>query len=339
MEYTSCNWIAHGLNFEPGHVEMCCLRCHVGGGNVIVQNPYRGEPIDWEEFFKLKEKFINENKEGKIDPRCEGCFNLEKKSWDDQNKYFSYIHFNHWTHCNSKCRYCFTDYNKEFFNTYQHYSVLPVIKDMFEKNLFRPGGEITFAGGEPTILTEFEELLNFILDNTHDVSMRIHTSVIKYSPAIARGVKEGRIYVVVSLDSGTRQVFKDIKGVDAFDKVVETTRRYAEMQTGNRHDLVSTKFIFFPEYNDSIEEVEKWLQVTQKTGTKAVILDLEHEWFKAQREKDAMPEVIWQQFDYARRRAAELGFVVDLYNSARYLSENPQDFPNKDFMPNPRGKV
>ncbi len=338
MRYTSCNWIAHGLNFEPGHIEMCCLRCHVGGGNVQVMAPYTGDRIDWDSFFALKKKFIDENKEGKIDPRCEGCFNLQNKEWDDEDKYFSYIHFNHWTHCNSKCKYCFTDVNKDYFNHKNHYKVLPIIKDMFKNNLFRPGGEITFAGGEPTILDEFEDLLNFILDNTKDVSMRIHTSGIKYSPAIARGVKEGRVYVVVSLDSGTRETFKKIKGVDAFNKVLDTTKKYASAQPRNMQNLVSTKFIFFPEYNDTVPEIKNWLKKTKDTKAKAIIIDIEHEWYKIQREIDAMPDEIIEQIELAKNIAEDYGFQVDFYNSARYLVENPHHFPNKNFLANPYEK-
>ena len=58
MKYNSCNWITHGMNFEPGHIEMCCLRCHVGGGNLYVKQPYNGEPLDWDEIFELKKAFV-----------------------------------------------------------------------------------------------------------------------------------------------------------------------------------------------------------------------------------------------------------------------------------------
>ncbi len=335
MEYTSCNWIQHGLNFEPAHLEMCCLRCHVGGGSVILQTGYSGQKINWDEFFQLKQKFIEDNKKGIIDPRCEGCFNLETKEWDESEKYFSYLHFNHWTHCNCNCKYCFTDYKKDFYNTYKHYSVLPIVKDIFENNLFRSGGEITFAGGEPTILAEFEELINFLLDNAEDIKMRIHTSGIKFSPAIARGVSEQKIDVVVSMDAGYPRTYKKIKNQDSFDKVYENSKNYAKAQVDPNQSNVLTKYILFPEYNDSLDEIERWLQLTAKADIRAIILDIEHEWFKIQRNNSSIPAHILEQVEYIKKRAEELNLRIEMYNSARHLEENLDQFPKRNFYPNP----
>ncbi len=335
MEYTSCNWIQHGLNFEPAHIEMCCLRCHVGNGNLFIQTGYSGQPIDWDNFFKLKQKFIDVNKKGNIDPRCEGCFNLERKDWNDKERYFSFIHFNHWTHCNCNCKYCFTDHQKQFFNNLPHYNVLPIVKDIFDKNLFRPGGEITFAGGEPTILEEFEELIHFLLDNAEGIKMRIHTSGIKFSPAVARGVSENKIDIVISMDAGTAETYKNIKNQDSFNKVYENTKKYAKAQRDTNQSNVLTKFIIFPEYNDSLEEIERWLSLSAKAGVRGIILDIEHEWFKLQRESSSMPTHILEQIKYINKRAKELNLRIELYNSARHLEENPEQFPKRDFCPNP----
>lgn len=324
----------HGLNFEPEHIEMCCLRCHEGAGNVIIKTGYHGEQINWDDFFNLKKKFIEDNKRGVIDPRCKGCFNLVHKDWDDEERYFSFIHFNHWTHCNSKCMYCYTDFNKEFYNKMPHYNVLPIIKDIFQKGLFRHGGEITFAGGEPTILEEFEELIDFMVGEGVS-NITIHTSGIKFSPALARGIAAGQINVVVSADSGCTETYKKVKRFDHFNKVWKTTAKYAAAQKENSKNLVSTKFIFIPGFNDSMEEVESWLQQNVKAKTNSVVIDIEHEWFKLQREKHAMPDHIKEQIKYIQHRASELGLYLIVYNSARYLLENEQDFTGNEMMPNP----
>ena len=323
----------HGINFEAGHIEMCCLRCHVGGGNVVVKKPYNGEVLNWDQFFDLKQKFIEDNKKDIIDSRCEGCFNLQHRQWDEE-RYFSYMHFNHWTNCNANCIYCFTDYEKEFFNKQKHYKVLPVIKDIFNKKLFRPGGEITFAGGEPTILDEFEDLINLLIKNGAS-NITVHTSGIKFSPALANAVRLGRANVVVSLDSGKPETYKKIKRFDHFKKVWENTKKYATAQSPNNNNLVSTKFIIQPPINDSYEEIEEWLRKNVEAHTNCVVVDLEHEWFKLQRDKQAMPDYIVEQINYIFERAEELGLQVTLYNSARYLYDNQEFFVNKELMPNP----
>ena len=36
--------------------------------------------------------------------------------------------------------------------------VLPIIKELHEKDLLRAGGDISFGGGEPAVLDEFEDI-------------------------------------------------------------------------------------------------------------------------------------------------------------------------------------
>ena len=88
-----------------------------------------------------------------------------------------------------------------------------------------------------------------------------------------------------------------------------------------------------PNINDNIEEVEKWLTMTYECGARSIVIDIEHEWFKLQREKSAFPQHGRDVIAYIHERAAELGLQITLYNSARYFINNEHDFPNYDFIP------
>ena len=256
--YTSCHWIQHGLSFENDHIEMCCLCCHKGGGRLYIKDEYKGKGLKWDDIFKLKEKFIEENKKGIIDPRCEGCFNLVHKGWDDNEKYINYIHFNHWTHCNSDCIYCYTSWDKKNFQKKPHYKVMPMLKELFKKKLFHPDGEVTFAGGEPTILNEFDDIINILLKNGVN-RITVHTSGIKLSKAIEKGLKEGKLSVCLSADAGSSETFYKVKRVNKFDKFWQNVEKYAQAQPKDNNTLVETKFIIIPGVNDNKEEIEKWL--------------------------------------------------------------------------------
>lgn len=331
MIFKSCNWITHGITFETTHMEMCCMRSHAGGGNLFVKNPYNGELLDWDKFFELKKKFIEENKQGKVNPKCKGCFYLHEDEWSEDENYINFIHFNHWTHCNCGCIYCFTDYDKENCNKNRYYNVLPVIKDMFEKNLLKTGGYINFAGGEPTILEEFDELLDFFVEKQVP-EVIIHSSGIKYSDAIERGIKAGVVSVVVSVDSGSREVYRKIKNIDTYDKVIENLRKYASFQNPEK-PLVTSKYIMMPKINDNIDEATKWLETCEKIGLKSVAVEFEYEWFNLQRKHKAFPKHAREVFDFIRKRADELGMNLIFYNSALHFVNNEKDFPKFDFYP------
>ncbi len=321
QEYTSCHWLQHGLSFENDHIEMCCLCCHKGGGRLYIKENYNGKNLKWDDIFKLKEKFIKDNKQGIIDSRCDGCFNLVNKGWEDFGHYINYIHFNHWTHCNCDCIYCYTSWDKVNYQKKPHYKVLPMIKELFKKKLFKPGGEITFAGGEPTILDEFEDLVNFLLKNGAD-RITVHSSGIKYSKAIEKGIKEKKLSVCLSADSGTRQMFKTVKRVDKFDKFWENAKKYSNAQKDILNKIyVETKFILIPGVNTNKEEIDKWLDLTIQSGIASIVVDIENDYCRDLRaENKDKPKYLVDLCNYIIQRAKELNLNLVDYNNFRYLT-------------------
>ena len=151
---------------------------------------------------------------------------------------------------------------------------------MVERGIFIPGGQIGFGGGEPTMLDEFEDLINYLLDNGFD-NISIPTSAIKYSPVIEKGVAMGAVNVQNSIDSGRRETFAMIKGIDAYDTVIENMRRYSSKKAENYN--VISKYIICPGYNDMKREADLWLETCEKIGIKMLMLSVENIWLKAHR--------------------------------------------------------
>ena len=201
------------MDFEHTRLETCCFTCHSGGGKITLKNEYAGEAIDWDKLFELKRKYRIEHRKGNLTPNCIGCVFLEEKEWDEED-YINFLQFNYWVLCNSKCSYCYEVQNKKMFEKIKPYDAVPVIKDMIERKILRPGGEVSFGGGEPTIAPEFEELIKLLSENGFR-NMRIHSSGIKFSPAIEKAIKMGVLNVVISIDAGSEKTYKKIKNVNA----------------------------------------------------------------------------------------------------------------------------
>lgn len=319
--YVSCEYVQHGFNVDYSDIKMCCFNCHEGGGRQILIDNYDGSLINWKKFFKEKRKMRELNKSGIILEKCKGCIFLKEREWDDED-YIDYMVFNHWTKCNCKCRYCFTEGQWDHFNTRKNYNMYPVIKELADKKLLRPGGEIGFGGGEPAILEEFEPLVNLFLDYGMD-NIRVHSSGIKYSPAIARGIAEGKLNVVVSVDSGFEETYNIIKRVSCFNKVWENIKKYASAQTQNK-GLARTKYIIVPGFNDSIDELEKWFQLTVEAGVRWVVLDIEGGWYE--NNKNNIPAHIYELLDYGIDRAKELDMInCELYDRANHMKQHEKE--------------
>lgn len=290
MRYTSCIHLEHGITFFSNSVQICCISSHCGGGNIIEINNYKGELIDWDDFFKKRNQLRESARNGHAPQKCEGCYYLKEQDWNTDN-YIDEVLIGHFTHCNCNCIYCYTEKDKKFFNANKTYNIYPVIKDMIAKGVLSKNATITFGGGEPTILQEFEELVHLLLD--YDVyNIRIHSDGIKYSPAIEKGLKLGKITLITSVDSSSKKVYEEIKQVPCFDKVWKNLEQYAKAKNG----LIRTKYVLIPGVNDSLTEVKNWLQKTYGVGIRHIAFDIEDNWFKARR--DNIPQYIYVIFDF-----------------------------------------
>ena len=316
MKYLSCRYIEHGLDFEHTRLETCCFTCHSGGGHITLKTDYKGEMIDWEKLFEQKRKYREEHRKGNILPNCKGCVFLEEKEWDEED-YINFLQFNYWVQCNSKCSYCYEVQNKKMFDKIKPYNTVPIIKEMIDKNILRTGGEVAFGGGEPTIAPEFEDLIN-LLTNSGFRNMRIHSSGIKFSPAIEDAIKKGVLNVVISIDSGCEKTYKKIKSVNCFKKVVENMKKYAAYNKNN-YGLMTYKYIIIPNVNDNRKEIDLWIETVKSIDGKWLAVDIEDVWYKINRA--TISPYYLDLINYIINRANEYNMKVELYDRARGLKE------------------
>lgn len=304
------------MDFEHERLETCCFTCHSGGGHITLNPEYKGEMIDWEKFFELKRKYREEHKKGNILPNCTGCIFLEEKEWDDED-YIDFLQFNYWVQCNSKCTYCYEVQNRKKFEKIKPYNTVPIIKEMIEKNILRSGGEIAFGGGEPTIAPEFEDLINLLTENGFR-NMRIHSSGIKYSPAIAEAIKKGVLNIVISIDAGCEKTYKKIKNVNCYKKVLENMKKYASVNTYG-HGLMTSKYIIIPNVNDNRKEIDMWLDSVRKAGGKWIAVDIEDVWYKTNRA--TISDYYLGLINYIIEQANKDNMKCELYDRAKGLKE------------------
>lgn len=314
MKYKSCYWIEAGINFDTNSYKVCCLYSAKGGGNTIVKDNYKGESIDWDEFFDFKKNIKDLHKNGSIYPKCEGCIFLEDRDWDDNHTKISMINLDYWTKCNSKCSYCHTMQDKNKYNSFKNYNFLPILKDMVKKDILRPYGHVSFGGGEVTLLREFDKLL-YIFMKTGFPLTRIHSSCIKYSKAVEKGLSDGCVDLIVSVDAGSKQLHEKIKQVKSFDKVWKNLKKYASHQ--KNPIAVKSKYILIPGVNDDIREIDLWLKTSKENGINCVIQEIESKWFYARREN--VPDEVIAYFDYAKEKAQRLGLKYELYERAEHM--------------------
>lgn len=314
-EYTCCDWLINGIDFELDNVELCCFRCHKGGGNIEIAKVIDCK-IDINALKENRNKLIQEAKEGIINPKCEGCFNLQKQIWDERVK-IKYIHFNHWTNCNSNCIYCYTKKDQKYADGIRHYNALPILKEILKHYEFSPDGEVTFAGGEPLLLDEFDDIIKYLVE-IGAKKIIVHTSGVIYSEALANAIELGCAQIVISHDSGSEEIFKKIKKTDSYSNVWENTHNYAK----NGQNNVYSKYVIIPNLNNDRKEMEQWLKNVSESGIKTIILDVEHNYYEKNKENISQSLKILSLCEYIKTRAEMYDLQVEFYNALRYLYED-----------------
>ena len=312
-KYIRCDLIEHGLDFFTDSINFCCRIPPTEKGYKKILENYNGELIDWKKFFSIKRKYRNQMKKGQIIPECKNCIYLQEKEWDNDD-YISFINFNNWTICNEHCVYCWLNDADRPHQT--QYNVFPAIKDMADKGYLRKGGHITIAGGEPSVAPEFDDLMKLFIDNDLS-SIRVLTNATKYSNVVEKGIEQGRVNIVVSVDSGTRDTFIKVKRYDFYDKVWENVKKYASVQP--QSDRVKTKFILIPNVNDTKDEIDAWVSKSVECGVKHLAFDVEMMWYNEN--KNNIPSEILELVAYALNKIKENNLDVELIDRGYILSK------------------
>ena len=305
-EYLDCEFMKNSLHFFHDEIRTCCANAK---GPILYPN-YNGEDINWDDFFAIRKKYvdnINSRFGDSIPDECKNCYKTHTSMSDSKVPAFEniiervYIQNN--MACNAKCYYCtFHDEDKA-----ARYQVLPLIKQLIEKEILSKKAYVFLSGGEITLSTEFEELLELLVSYL-ERNVDIATSGIKYSKAIEKAFSERKLNMLLSLDCGSRETYKKIKGVDAFDTVVSNLKSYTDKTDFAKINTV-LKYIILDDMNDNFEEISKFFEVVKMLGVENVRLDVDTTKYNLNDFK-TVPSHYKELYDYFKRKANELNLTL-----------------------------
>lgn len=313
MVFKSCRFIEHGIYFKADTngtltLKHCCnMDAAPENEQYILQKGYNGGEIDWQKILETKRQHRNECRSGKFNPHCEKCWELQEKEWDNED-YFSEITFAHIIRCNSRCVYCYIGNDEHLYSSKLEHNMLPIIQGLQEKNLLKFTGSLRYMGGEPTLMKDFEEITDlFVANNVPEIYLP--TSGIRFSKAMERACKTVPFcQIFISIDSGSPETYEKIKGLNAYDVVLDSLRKYAAQRQIKGH--VISKYIFVPKINDNTTEIDKWISDSKKIGLTNIAPDAEYSCvFDKQKEKYL--KHLLNLLNYAETKIKESEMVMD----------------------------
>ncbi len=272
-EFLSCRFIQNGITFMDKSIIMCCS--NKGGVKFIPD--YEGGKINWKKINKKRREIIENCRKGIIPEACRGCVNLETKEWYLSDYKLKEIYINHWNHCNCGCVYCIQGSEGKYMQAEAmpapYYRVYKHLQDLYKHKLISPHLHLEILGGEISVLDEADDIINLCLNKGVE-RMSFHSSCIKYSKGIERALKEApESDIDFSLDCASKDLYKKIKRIDAFDDVINNLSKYIK-SSEKAADAFIAKYIIIDGLNDNIHELDKWLNLIHNLGIKKAKLDV-----------------------------------------------------------------
>jgi sulfatase maturation enzyme AslB (radical SAM superfamily) len=272
--FLSCCFIEGGLTFAPDGLYHCSLPLHGNAGWPFICE-YDGKALPIDQILESRAQYRARYRRGE-NTVCEGCvYYLRHADWKAANPYlFNNLNIEHYTQCNLRCSYCCWLTTHPVKMGVNPYPLLPILKSIVDHKWMDPNGTIFWGGGEPSLLKEFEECMNFMLDC--GIRNEISSNGTVFSRAICDNLPNPKVSLCVSVDAGRPETYQRMKApgnkegsffVAVWNNLVEYCRSGGD---------VSVKYILL-ENNSTPEEIAAFVELvrTREIGRK-IIVDVSH---------------------------------------------------------------
>ena len=256
MKYKSCKDLEKSIYLAPNEIRSCCQRFFFKGkmrGDAKLLDIDKKNSPKPSDIQKGRKVLFEDIQKDKVES-CLGCPHLYDRS--DKPNFTSdidHLSIEHHSFCNLRCNYCSEIY---YGGKKSNYDVIEFIKNLSENKSFKNCKQVVWGGGEPTLDKSFEIIVKEIDKYANPkIYHRVFTNSVRYHNAVYEFLKRGLIKIVTSIDAGTEETFKKVRGRNKFFNVFENLSRYAK---GNSNSI-TVKYIF-TEDNYSENELIKFVE-------------------------------------------------------------------------------
>ena len=228
----SCKYLHHSVYLAPDELRHCCKRFYVNGkmkGDVKIFPVKKTSDITSKKILSAKKKLFKDINNNKKTP-CSGCPYLYKDEWPSFDKLeIKHISVESHSVCNMKCTYCSDTY---YGGKKPNYDLGTVLKNIKKSKSFSRKINISWGGGEPVLLDNFDKTFEFATEKLNPISTMVYTNATKHNKTLEKYLVNKKIKLISSIDAGTDETFKKIRGVKMLDKVLTNLKRYFNKSKG-----------------------------------------------------------------------------------------------------------
>lgn len=262
----TCRYIEAGLVFYGHQLKACCVTHHRDRGHLVLVEKFDGTELPLDALFRAREAALHKLQEPGGIEACSGCVMLTRQKPVTRRYPFDFIDFVNHFGCNLTCMYCIPR-NRGLHERMRSVRVFPAVKQLADHGLLDPRLHVDWSGGEPMLAPDFAETSSFMA--SIGATQALFTNAVVLSEVALAWIPDSLSRMYVSVDAGTRETYRRIKGRDAFETVWAHIKRY--VQAGGRRVLA--KMVLLPENR---HEVARFVQRAEDAGVQTVVVDINH---------------------------------------------------------------
>lgn len=250
----SCYDLHHSIFLANDEIRACCKRFFVNGvkkGDVVLCKIESKEDI-LEQIMFAKQNLFRDINSGAAH-QCYGCPHLEFKAWGDFT--LEKISFEHHSLCNLKCTYCSPKY---YGGKRALFDVRKFVQSLIDGDLLRDIKSVVWAGGEPAIEKSFDAAITALSEHIN-IKQMVITNALHHSSVVQSLINSSKTHITTSIDSGSKESFRQIRGKNGLRKVLSNLNSYAKFAPQN----ISIKYILMPQ-NSSQNELDGFVNFMKK---------------------------------------------------------------------------
>jgi wyosine [tRNA(Phe)-imidazoG37] synthetase (radical SAM superfamily) len=254
----SCVYLESQLVVTNHKLQFCCSDF---GKNTSPAVEFDGDyNTSVSRYLRLRDELINNLNNGSP-TQCDGCPSLSYNFFADEKKIRMLVYGEDGI-CNFNCSYCSASARTS--GTISTDIELQKLKgNLMSRKLLSEDIHTNISCGEISVHPKREEIYDAI-EGSYNI---ICSNAAVFDDRIAAQLRNGKSVLNVSVDAGTGETFRKVKGRDFYDRIQGNLKRYAS--EGDNH-LIELKYIFLQGMNDNIADIDGFASLCELIGAGSV---------------------------------------------------------------------
>jgi MoaA/NifB/PqqE/SkfB family radical SAM enzyme len=166
--------------------------------------------------------------------------------------------------CNSRCSFCPIGNEKQHIKEGEvgTAAMKKILKQMSELNIIA----VSFLGGEPLLRKDACELAEY--GSEQNMIMQVSTNGINLGSIMERATAAFDV-IVISLDVVDRELYKDIRGVDKYETVLDNIKSAQELADENKCNILINTVVC----SKNLDQVPEVIKLSKELGVRGIMID------------------------------------------------------------------